>query len=100
MSLPVIPPGLVTVKLDWPDLGAEAYRLVVLLDGEPLTNAQKRRRVIDALVPLADRAVTFGGPLGAILEVLDGIVVRFILRGIVEGALAAHRAIVKAKAPG
>lgn len=92
MSLPAIPAGLLTVKLDWPDLATEAARLVALLDGEPLTGAQKRKRVIDALVPLADRAVTFGGPLGAVLELVDGVVIRLILRGIVEGALAAHRA--------
>lgn len=93
MSIPSIPPGLVTVKLDWSDLSTEAYRLVALLDGEPLTGAQKRRKVIDALVPIADRAVTFGGPLGAVLELVDGFVIRLILRGIVEGALAAHRGL-------
>lgn len=92
MPIPAIPPNLVTVKLDWTDLSAEAYRLVVALDGEKLTGAQKRRKVIDALAPLADRAVTFGGPLGAVLELVDGFVIRLILRGIVEGALAAHRA--------
>lgn len=95
-----IPPGLVTVKLDWPDLAGEAYRLVVAIDGEELTGAQKRKRVIDALVPLADRAVRFGGPLGAVLELVDGLVARLILRGVVEGALAAHRAIERGKAGG
>ena len=76
----------------FPEGNVRAYRLVVALDGEPLTGAQKRRKVIDALVPLADRAVSFGGPLGAVLELVDGVVIRLILRGIVEGALAAHRA--------
>lgn len=97
MPIPEVKITPPTVRLDWQDLGAEAARLVAELENEDIPGAAKRRRVLDALAKQADEAVTWGsGPIGRLFEALDRWIVRLILTGIVEGAVAARKAIREA----
>jgi hypothetical protein len=48
-------------------------------------------------VKSGDAAVKWGsGPVGRIFELLDGFVIRLVLTGLIEGVVAAKRAIARA----